>query len=61
MPGFIYRGLARGASTLVNLDESCNSGMVGVPTGGSGSSYSFRRKGIYKSGQGFEIVRSFGG
>jgi len=37
MPSFIYRGLAKGASTLVNLDESCNSGTVGVPTGGSGS------------------------
>lgn len=37
MPSFIYRGLAKGASTLVNLEESCNHGTVGVPTGGGGS------------------------
>lgn len=35
MPPFIYKGFARGARTLVNLDETCNhGGSVGMPTGG---------------------------
>lgn len=37
MPSFIYRGIAKGSSTLVNLEESCKHGMVSVPTGGSGN------------------------
>ncbi len=34
MPPFIYKGFARGAKTLVNLEDTCqHGGSVGVPTG----------------------------
>ena len=34
MPPYIYKGFARGAHTLVNLDQTCqHGGSVGVPTG----------------------------